>query len=348
MSHRSDEERLELYRKSLAFAWGFSDYNDWPVKLNSVFHLFLEEFGRDVLEDLEFLEQEKKLSLEEIASTFQNPARIYRMIDSTMYSMRRKGYSLQYQREIALKMLSMVASLKYGSEFNEDGRNIIYDPETVAGLAGDKLKDVRCTVDESTRLHRFCGMIWAYTEAIFFRAHDVTKEIHGPYRYDHDNSKVLVKEYLNLRPTDIWPDVRLLPCSTIRIFKNYTDDICLSIDALNHLYHDGGSVVPNLLSYCVEIDGQEETVDRCGELTETISGSISEIVAKTEAMTWHEKVTKYAEIFWFRKKPLRDACGRPWRLPESVCEQIRNGTVNPTRVSRLAEDQVYRLAMLTV
>lgn len=346
MKPRTGEERLTLYRKSLAFAWGFVDYNDWPVKLNSVFHLFLKEFGEELLEDINALKAQG-CSAKDIAGGFYNPARIYRIIDSAIYSMRRNKYPLDQQKAVTLELLSFVSVLKQGSEFNEDGRNIIYNDAQLAAVI-DRLDGKTCTRDDSRLLHRFCGMIWAYTEAIFFRAHDVTKEIHGPYSHKDGRSNIIIKEYLNLHPSDIWPGIALLPCKTIKVVSLYSENIKQSIDALNHLYHDGGSLVDNLNGYYIEVDGKIESAGRIKELVKDIGRAISEITDRVEQMTFNEKIIKYAEIFWFRKRPLREMRGKDWRLPLPVREKILAGEINPRRISRLPEEQVHRLAMLTI
>lgn len=347
MSSKTDKEKIDLYRKSLGFAWGFVDYNDWPIKLNSVFHLFLNQFGEELLSDLDYLETHKRMPLQEIAKSFYNPARIYRMIDTTIYGLKRRKFTLEEQRKVVLKMLAMVKTLKFGSEFNENGQNILYTPEQEREILESKPLQRECTLQESQLVHRLCGLMWAYTEATFFRAHDVTKEIHGPYT-SCTGSNLLVKEYLNLNAREIWPDAPLLPYNRIKVYQNYKSGMKLSIDALNHLYHEGGVFVPSLRNFHVEADGKTVGVDEIPALTEQIMKTIEHLTAKVDALCWQEKVTKYAEIFWFRKKPLRDLRGLDWRLPEQVAENIRTGQENPKRATRLSEDQVYRLALITI
>jgi hypothetical protein len=164
-------DRLDLYRQSLVVAWGYADYNDWPVKLNSVFHLFLTEVGEELIADMDYLEVQRGYQAPDIAMLFKNPARVYRMIDSAVYSMRRRGVSLEEQRAVVLRLLDVVAALKHGSEFNENGRNIIYSPSRVVELRRRQLSSVSCTREEALTVHRLCGSLWAYTECIFFRAH---------------------------------------------------------------------------------------------------------------------------------------------------------------------------------
>lgn len=348
MMSRTDEERIKLYRQSIGTAWGFGDYNEWPIKLNAAFHLFLKEFGESVIADLTLLEEQKGLSLKEIAGLFYNPARIYRIIDSVIYSMRKNKHPLSYQRKMVIKLLSMVKALKYGSEFNEEGANIIYDPGKVDEIVNTKLAKGTCSLEESKLVHQFCGIMWGYTESIFFRAHDVTKEIHGPYYYNQNNRHFVVKEYLNLHPLDIWPKVTLLPCNTIKIFKDYNNNIKIRVDALNHLYHEGGQLVSSLEGYYIEVDGKEVPVEKLKEFLEIVEQTITEISTTLDRMSWNEKVMKYAEIFWFRKKPLRDKQGLCWQVPDAVQKNILTGKENLIRKPRLTDEQSYRLAMLTI
>lgn len=347
MKHRSDEERIRLYRESIARAWSHGDSNSWPIKLNAAFHLFLKDFGEELLADISHLET-SGYSLRRIAKLFYNPARIYRLIDSTVYSMRRNRYPLAEQRRVVLKLLAMVKSLKSGSEFSEDGCNIIYDQQVASEMMTAKPFAPVRGKQESQLIHRFCGVMWAYTESIFFRAHDVTKEIHGPYLINDGRQKLIVKEYLNLRPTAIWPRITLLPCDTIKLYKVYDDSLSLRIDALNHVYYEGGSLIPGLKHYRVEVDGHEMKSETLSQFLPVIQRTIVDISDHIEAINWNERVMKYAEIFWFRKKPLREARGLDWRVPQSVRRNIMAGMENPARRQQLSDKESQALALLTV
>jgi hypothetical protein len=346
MAFDLDSERIRLYRESISQAWGHGDSNVWPVKLNAAFHLFLKEFGEELLDDIAWLEQRGK-TLEEIAAPFYNPARLYRIIDSTIYSMRQNRIRVAEQRAVVLKLLSMAKTLKHGSEFNEDGRNVIYDPPAVWRILAQKPR-LAAAPAESQLLHRFSGIMWAYTEAIFFRAHDVTKEIHGPYFYNGGRKQFIVKEYLNLRPVELWPGMPLLPYNTIKLFKHYNDGLRLRIDALNHLYQDGASPVASLESYCVEIDGQLADARILKDFLAIAQQTVTAISRYIDGLTWNERVSKYADIFWFRKKPFRDQRGLDWHVPEHVRRTVMAGSENVRRQVKLSDEASARLAMLTI
>lgn len=337
--------RLRLYRQSLVKAWGCVDYNDWPIKLNAAFHLFLEEFSAEFLDDITYLESERGIALADIARAMNNPARVYRIIDASLYGLKRSRTPLVKQRQTTLKLLDMVKALKYGSEFNENGINEILSPSQVALLA-DKVP-VSCTPFGARLIHQFCGAMWSYTESIFFRAHDVTKEIHGPYPLQ-DGKVLVVKDYLNLRPTEIWGDMPLLPCNSIRIVKKYAAGVNLTIDALNHLYSEQKLLIPHLEGYFMIVDGILADEDMATGLLEKMKEAVSAISSGVDEMSWNERVAKYAEIFWFRKRPVRDLRGLPWHVPAKVRERIAIGTDNSARRERLSAEQVSRLGQITI
>lgn len=347
MPRIDDQRRLDRYRETIRCAWGQGDGNSWPIKLNAAFHLFLEPFGEELLEDLDWLEGRGK-SLAEIAAPFYNPARLYRIIDSTIYGLRRKHLPLADQRRVVLKLLDMTRALKYGSELNENGCNEIYGPEALERVMSAKTWHTVESVEESMTVHRFCALMWAYTEAIFFRAHDVTKEIHGPYGVAGTDRRFIVKEYLNLRPRELWPTMPLLPCDTVKIFKQYVPEVRIRIDALNHLYQEGAPLVPSLERYAIEVDGEPRDLEVLQRFLARAQETVQAISHHIDGIDWNQRVLKYADIFWFRKKPLRDQRGVDWRVPSSVRAAILAGEENRRRRPQLSNEASARLAMLTI
>ncbi len=319
------------YKESLKSAWGYNDYNDWPIKYNAIMHLFLKEFAQDYLIDLKEI-KEKGLE-KEIKNIDLNPARLYRMINPVLYGMKKMQLPLAFQKEIALDLLDKVEKLKYGSIFNEEGKNIILAPEqiNISNL-------ISANLEESREVHKLIGLLWAYTEAIFFRAHDITKEIHG--LYEIGENKLLIREYLNLIPDEIWSGVEFIPFKKIKVTTLYNKNIDLKIDSYNHIFLENGNFVKDLIAYEIEADGQVLFVNSLEQYLYLIQNAIKTIKKQVDMMNWKEKTKKYAEIIWYRKRPISLLAGRKGILPETVFRNIEFGDIDKRRMQLLTEKQI--------
>ena len=334
----TDENKLLMYKKSLESAWGFNDYNDWPIKYNSIMHLFLNDFTHEFLEDFKELKA-KGVTNQDFSKAFYNPSRIYRIIHTVIYGMKSLKYSVSEQKEMAVELLDITALMKSGSVYNEDGKNLILNPyrlETTLSKSFNKVEDR----EKSVKLHRALGILWAYTEAIFFRAHDVTKEIHG--LYDLDGSSLLIREYMNLMPKKLW-NLADIGCSKIKIFTKYTKEIELNIDSYNHLFHRSGSLIEGLLEYRIEIDDVESSLEKLLDIMPKLYENIISINQWAKQVDWKEKTKKYAEIYWFRKSPLRDLLGASAELSQEVISNIESGQVDERRLKNLTDKQIKYL-----
>ena len=325
-------DMFQEYKRSLYSAWGYNDYNDWPIKFNSIMHLFVKEFAEEFYSELKIAMEE--FQRKEIALKFNNPARIYRIIHSVVYGLRLSGLTLDEQRDAVRMMLEMNSDLKSGDIFNRDGRNIIYDD---ISRFSNYVYTV-CDKIQASMLQRFFGLMWAYTESLFFRAHDVTKEIHG--LYTDGEYKVLIREYYNLRPKDIWGDLPYTDYSSFKIITYYTKDLSISLDAYKHIFFKGGNYIENMVKYRIEADGKVISLD---ELLNQIPKMEATIKATHE---WSDNsdskaiINRYADIYWYRKKALKDILGLDWRVPEHVRKNIEEGDVDQRRLKKLSDRQI--------
>ena len=319
------------YKESLKSAWGYNDYNDWPIKYNSIMHLFCKEFSEEYL--AEIAQIDNAVLMANLRFTM-NPARIYRMINPIIYGMKKLKIPHAIQRDKVIELLEMVQVLKSGSIFNEDGRNIILNESQVKAIELTPINQI----SDSSKLHKIIGLLWAYTESIFFRAHDITKEMHGMYQYG--NNHLLIREFLNLSPTDLWSSDFLIPYKKICICTAYNENLELMIDAYNHLFLKKGNFVNDLISYRIFIDEKEVDVDELNKIVEALIHSIRKIKAEIEKMNWRERAQKYAEIVWYRKKPISILAGKQSNVPEQVIKNIYSGEIDEKRLAPLSKREI--------
>lgn len=334
--NEENRNRLNLYKKSLESAWGYNDYNDWPIKVNSIMHLFLKEFASEIIEDI------KQIDANELLKLFGNPARIYRIIDPTIFGMKRMKLPLEFQREIVLKMLDYVKLMKAGSEFNEDGRNNILSKEQVEVLF-EQYQFTKTDKQSAGTIQKFCGILWAYTESIFFRAHEVTKEIHGMYELG-EGKNLVIREYLNLQPYHLWDEtVPFLKYQKIVIYTVYNAHLKLVIDSYNHLFLKEGNYKDDMIEYIILADGKRIDVEELNSLIADAMKTIMEIHRWVDVQDWRVIANKYADIYWYRKRPFREVLKKNYQVPDIVRENIANGLPDERRKHNLSEKEIGRL-----
>lgn len=338
--------RLEKYKESLKSAWGYNDYNDWPIKVNSIMHLFLKEFAQECLEDMREIE-EKEIDVKEVTALFNNPARLYRLIDPIIFGMKRLGLPLQEQRNIVHKLLDMVSSMKDGDEFNEAGKNIILNKDELNSFVlGTEFRPA--TKADSTLIQKFCGIMWAYTESVFFRAHEVTKEIHGAYELE-EGKQMIVREYLNLQPDFLWGDqVPFLKYKKIQVAAVYKSELKVRIDSYNHLFLEKGNYVTCMTHYSLLGDGKPIEVGELAELICSAFQTINTVHAWTTEQDWRTLANKYADIYWFRKSPFRLILNKDAKVPDYIRKKIIDGEPDPRRVNNLTDEMIERLIRIVI
>jgi hypothetical protein len=67
---------------------------------------------------------------------------------------------------------------------------------------------------------------------------------------------------------------------------------------------------------------------------------------RVEGMSWRKRAEKYAELFWYSKKNLRDRLGEDWEVPDRVRGKIREGELKSSH-RQLSESQLEFLLRLS-
>jgi len=336
------QETLEGFKQAVAQIWLRDGQNTWPVDLNTIAHLFMDIFALELLEDIRQLKA-AGLPDEAVARKFKTAARIVRLIMPLVLGMKATGMPVDQVRQHVSYLLSLVGLLKSGTLLNPDGRNLILFPGQVQEAIGGQAGAFEPAGLQSSRLlHRLCGILWNYAETVCFKTHGLIREFHGPYPGLQADREILVRDFFLLRATDLWPECRAVPVDTIRVKAVY-QGLDMGIDIYNNVStRPGGSFVQALVSFSVEADGQTLPASGIEELCRLLSGVMMAIAARVEKFTWQALTEKYAEIFWFSKKELRDELGRDWRPPVAIKERIDRGLPSQ-RLARLGPDSLQRL-----
>jgi hypothetical protein len=262
--------------------------------------------------------------------------------------MKALGIPIARQREQILYLLSLARHLKHGDLFNRDEKNTVFSQEQfeqtvteakmtpAASAAGRK---------SSAVVHKLCGVLWNYAETIYFRAHGFCREFHGPYRFPGSDDQVLVRDFYCLNPLEFWPQCGTIPYNNTRIITVY-ENSGMTIDVYNNVSIAGGAgYISGLKSYSVEADGKCLSPEEIENFTVALSKIIIAITTEIQQRDWRFLAEKYAEIFWFSKKELRNEAGLDWRIPAAVKERIRTGSLN-ARFQGISRDHLKRMLQI--
>lgn len=329
---------LRKYRESLRISWGYNDYNDWPIRVTSIMHLFTDVMSEQFLQDLDTLWSEEE-GARVLADAFRYPGRLFRLIDIILFGLRRNRIPLDEQRLFTIRMLKAAECLKTGDLFNSDGRNLLRD---VSLPQKQELEQ-----GSGDLVHKLQAALFMYTETILFRGHDAAKTVHGPY-ITQDNTQLVFREYYNLRPGRLWSDSLLIDADKITTICEYDSAADVRVDCLDHIYHTG-SLRENLISWKVIIDGEAVCdTGKLRQLTEQVLAKAAQVNGIVEDWDWRQKAKKYAEIFWFRKAPLRARIGLATEPPEWIYARIDEGKPHDARQRCLTPKEIDLLIRLGV
>lgn len=336
----NSKEKLENFKKAVSEIWLRDGENTWPIEINSIVHLFMDIFVNELTGDIRRL-KDRGTERTEIARIFKTSARIIRLIMPCVLGMKNAGMPMDELRGHIAYLLSLVKELKAGDLFNRDGKNLVFSPGEFKHEVRES-KMIPADMKSSLPVHKLCAVLWNYAESVCFKTHGLIREFHGPYQFPGETGEILVRDFYCLKAVELWEECEPVEYSHIRVVTAY-ENLDMTIDIYNNpSIREGGSYIGSLKSYYVEADGKLLDLDDVSRLCRVLSDVMIAITTKIENLDWRRLAEKYAEIFWFAKKELRDAVGGDWRIPESVKDRIKSGELNK-RLPSLGQRDLQRM-----
>lgn len=319
MIDEAARERLSCFRESIIVPLANTDADKWPIRSGRISRLCLDEFSSEFFADIHCL-REQHMSESSIAGLFSTPTHLWRMSHHLLNGLRLLAAPLEVQQQAMLTVLEMIAHLKYGDLFCSDGTNIIWSPAQVVDTV-DELQPIE-EPGAARLVHQLAGVLWAYAESLYFVAHELAVEIHGPYNVSN-GSLLLVRDFFDLHPCPLWPSIdTLVSHQSVRIIVLYKH-VYMHLDVYNNLYIDPGKrLLDKACRYLVLIDGHTASLSQIQQLILAASKAIAEISNEVNTWSLEEIVCQYIHIFWWRKAALSQALQKDWRPPEKVLRRV--------------------------
>jgi hypothetical protein len=190
-------------------------------------------------------------------------------------------------------------------------------------------------------IHNLCALMWSYAEAPYFVAHDIAIEKHGMYSQAGVN--IFIRDHFNLKPTELWSECGRFPYTELRIVCVYSKDYSVGMDFYGNQYSKKGNPRDCLQRYYVEADGKKIQLSDILRIIEVASEIIKSISKQVYSLKPKVMAKKYADIFWYRKKPLADALGRDWKPKAQVYAEIEKGEIGPVETKTRSKADVLKM-----
>jgi hypothetical protein len=330
---------LENFRDSIIVPLVNTDAEKWPIRAGRVVRLVADSLSEEFFSDLAVL-AERGWSHREIADLFGTPTRLWRLSHHLLQGLRMRSASLQEQQDAILAILDLVAELKGGSPFLVDDANLILTEEAASDLY-DKTKEAGIP-NEGVRnwAHRSAGVLWSYAEALYFTAHELGVEVHGPYRMP-GNQALLVRDFFASSPKDLWPEVdEFADFDSLRIAVIY-DDFRASMDIYNNLYLAEGATLPSqAVGISLWRNGSMIDSDELRRLCMAASDVIIRVATTVEAWSLLEIARRYVEVFWWRKRELSLAARGEWRPDGAIMARVTEDAIPPASTSNASAEEL--------
>lgn len=331
-----DLDLLKRYVEAVIIPRMNTDNVKYPIRDSRVNHLFLKEYTSEFLRDLTGL-KDKGHPYNYFGKLFNNPSRLMRMAHLLLKGAKLNNMPLEEQRGLILEILKIIKILKGGNIFNEDKTNIILNEHQLKSLIKN-IPLLKSSEDTAKLIQRLCGVLWSYSETPYFVAHDIGMEQHG--LYDFESGKIMIRDFFNLKPIELWPECEKFPFKEVRIICLYNKRFKVDFDVFNNIYPNEGNSVEDLKQFYLEADNKALNLEEIDNLINISSSIIQSISEKIESMSEREIAKKYADIYWYRKRPLRDALNKDWRPTRHIYENIEKGEIKPDRTKNLTPDEI--------
>lgn len=203
----------------------------------------------------------------------------------------------------------------------------------------------KSTEETKNAITKLSGVLAMYNHAIY---NDYSTEygynIDGPYKVSRYS--LLIKNYPDLKPCELWAEVKSLKINNIKIFALYDDTSLKMRFVSTHLiakerYQD------KIIKHLVLLNGKETNDAKIiGEVTEELAHTASEVYLKTKKMSFEDKKIKFLEQQGYELKGLFDLADIDWRPDKKILmrvkqKELKRGIINMSYPENQSEYEEY-------
>ena len=299
----------------------------WPVHVTEVDVLRYKFLHKEIYLTIKALE-EKQLSKYQIGKLFWGPSAITHILygPEPVLGLEGKtpveGLTRKEGIELVEKVVDIISLLRKGDPYCRDGKNLLLSANEVEQkLAKQEFIETSNRSELADTLGKINTMLWHYCLLIQAANRTYSEEFHGPYELDNGEN-LLIREYFNLKPTEIWQFTSAFPYEKITIFEIYSPHTEIRIDLMNH-YWFSTSPSKTLLKFSILANDSQNLnsyevqnlFKACVETTKRGELAIKDFTEEK----WLQKVI---EVNYRWMKPAKEFLGKEWKPPSDLLVQV--------------------------
>lgn len=314
---------IEIYLKAVeeaVFAMDLNTFGD-TVSWHTFDTLIARPWTKRMLKMIDDCER-SSLTPKQIGHLFPSISQLRNMMLFDLWMVHFSGFS-QKEWEKEFNFFSTVLDgtcLKdpYAAEYS----NIIHTKKQINNL----LEDIKpASLQIAKRLGIIANVCYHFSHAAYSDMNPSTVyDNYGPYDVSKKfgpNHIMVVKEFNNLRPKELWPETASLPCDNIHAITVY-ENVKMKVDNISHVMYEG-NLIKNLRYYNIFVDGKEYPVQEIDRLLDPIGKLAVKIFQQFQKDNLEKKKEKYYHQKAYVYKQIYDALAQDWRPSEDILAEAR-------------------------
>jgi hypothetical protein len=319
LTAEEDHDLLAAYVIAATIPRERTDRRKYPIYVGRIAPLGMDLLALEVEEALRRLD-ERGFSSAEIAAAFGNPTRILRAVHTFNEGLIQAGASKERRQALVLRLLRLAQELKAGDVLCRDGNNLVLSTAEAEELAREV--DAAPAAPLAEAFQALAACLWSAAEGLYFACHGVAREQHGVYPLA-DGRALIVRDYRELAPADLWPDLPPLSQPAIRLSACHRPDPEVEWDVFNNLYLNGPHLAETLDAVAVTTEGRGSLpMDEVAAVTQELLALVTALAERIDSWDEHEVARQYLRVLWWQARPLKLLLEEDWRPPEEAFRRL--------------------------
>lgn len=302
----------------------------WPIHVARIAPFYSDVEAADLVRRLQVLQAEGMVPAG-IAALYPSASSAKSLMLDLIPGMKDARVPAADRLDFVDTVFAGLAEREHGDVFCRDGTHRLL----ADGEAADLIDAVRWTGtgtgpgrDMASAAFALSGAAQSLVWSIhFYGWTDISFVIHGPYQVtgpDGHPAALVVRDFFDIAPGDLWPESPEMPCRTIRLCTLHDDTDTFSIDIFNHLLHRH-ALLTSTRWVSLSVDGS--ACAQVGAIT-TLRRALVAIVRQqknvVDGLDQADLATKFVESRYYALRGWRTASGDNWRPPAEVYRRLRD------------------------